>query len=71
MGSEAIKQYETYWLKKPIYGGGASKQSLISTDSQVVVLAIEGDKALVCRFGNYIDSAYTSIDNLSRWQHKS
>jgi hypothetical protein len=56
---QPIKQYDIVRLKQDINRPG---KGLITTQSNVVVLFIEGPKATICREGNYRDS---DIVNLS------
>lgn len=63
-----IKIYEVYYPKGLIQG---EKGRIISQDSQVVVLSIDKEgTANVCRFGDYRDSIFTHVSNLSKWKIK-
>ena len=63
-----INQYGIYYPKGLLRG---EKGRIISPDSQVVVLSIDKEgTANVCRFGDYKDSIYTHVSNLSKWKVK-
>lgn len=67
MSKVKIELYAVYYLTQDIVASG---DKTITNDSQVVVLELKNEQAHVCRFGNYLDSGWTSISKLSKFKHK-
>lgn len=61
---------ELYGVYYPIDSIVSSGKSTITIDSRVVVMEFLGEKAKVCRYGNYKETAITGINNLSKIQTK-
>lgn len=58
-----IKQYQIAVPKQDL--SDSKSGQLISHGSRVVVLSINGTKAKVCRYGNYLDQLVTDVSLLT------